>query len=88
MQDLSAVVYFQSVNNSASEGINNKTLNKDNVRCYIRHLPIKGELEYNEWGKEVLNICDKCLHELYEYSKEMHFVDDDCSFTYFCHREF
>lgn len=82
------IKYFQFVSDSASEGIRNKALCKDDVQCYIRHLPIKGEPEYEEWGEEVLNICDKCLHELYEYSKEMHFIDDDCSFTSFCHREF
>ena len=80
--------YFRHIYFCASGEIKNKTLSKDDVRCYIRHLPIKGDTSYDEWGEEVLNISNKCLHELYEYSKEMHFIDDDCSFTSFCHREF
>ena len=88
MQSLSAVGYFQSVSNSALEEIKNKSLIKDDVRCYISHLPIKGCPEYDAWGEEVLNISDKCLHELYEYSKEMEYIDKYFPYEKFVRRGF
>ena len=80
--------YVRYICHCASERIKHKALSKDSVHGYIRHLPIKGEPGFDAWGEEVLDISDKCLHELYEYSKEMRFISKDCSFTSFCHRKF
>lgn len=88
MESVSASGYFQFVSDGASEEIKNKTLDKGGVRCYIRHLPIKGDLNYDEWGEEVLNISDKCLHELWKYSKEMGYIDEDASYETFIRRKF
>lgn len=51
MRNLSATEYLQFVRSGASEGIKNKTLSKDSVRGYIRHLPIKGCPEFDAWGE-------------------------------------
>lgn len=89
MENLSSSAdYFQFVSDGASEEIKNKTLSKDGVRGYIRHLPIKGNANYDAWGEEVLNISDKCLHELWEYSKEMGYISKDFPYEKFVRREF
>lgn len=88
MEKLSASGYFQFVSDGASEEIKNKTLDKEGVRCYIRHLPIKGDPNYDGWGEEVLSISDKCLHELWKYSKEMCYIDKSAPYEVFVKREF
>lgn len=88
MRNLSATEYFQFVRSGASEGIKNKMLSKDSVRGYIRHLPIKGCPEFDAWGEEILDISDKCLHELYEYSKAIEYIDKDFLYEKFVKREF
>ena len=88
MKNVSASEYFQFVSDGASEEIKNKILSKDGVRCYIRHLPIKGEPGFDGWGEEVLDISDMCLHELYEYSKEMEYIDKYFPYEKFVRRKF
>lgn len=88
MENLSATDYFQSIRSSASEEIKNKALDRDSVRGYIRHLPIRGDADCDGWGEEVLDISDKCLHELWEYSKEMGFIGKDFPYDKFIRRKF
>lgn len=80
--------YFRHIYFCASERIKQKALSKDSVYGYIKHLPIKGDPSFDGWGEEVLNIADKCLHELYDYSKEMHFISNDLPYGKFIRREF
>ena len=88
MEKMSATDYFLSIHDGASKGIENKALGKDSVRGYIRHLPIKGDPSFEEWGEDVLVISDKCLHELWEYSKEMGYIDKSAPYEVFVKREF
>lgn len=40
------------------------------------------------WGEELLDTSDRCLHELYEYSKKMGYIDKDAPYEKFVRREF
>ena len=72
---------LENLHDSILRHIEAKDLSVGGVRHYYAHIPVR---EYcGEWSEEVYKTSDKLLQSLYEYSKQMDFIDNNASFDDF-----
>jgi hypothetical protein len=83
---MEAIEYFNTICQDANEQMDIKSLNKDGIKNYITHLPIKGEND--GWPEEVYTIASNCLAKLYKYAIEMGYIKYNFLYKKFLHKEF
>lgn len=66
---------------SVHQDIKERTLSRRVVHACIVHLPIRNVSK--GWNEEIYQLSDKFLQELYQYSKEMKYIDDSITFEEF-----
>lgn len=79
--------YIQMVERTcydAYKAMASKSLSYPSVRGYIAHLPVKGKDGY--YPTKAFKLSSECLNTLWEYSKEMKYIDNACSFEDFLYR--
>ncbi len=81
--------YIKMINDTckmAYKKMASHTLSYSSVRGYVVHLPIKGKDGY--YPTKAFKASCKCLHALWEYSKEMEYIDTTCSYKEFLFRRY
>ena len=71
-------VYIKEMHKDARIRMDNKSLDLPAINAFIKHLPIT-----EEWPSRILECSSKLLIELYDYSKQMNFIDNSISFKEF-----
>lgn len=72
--------YIEDICISAIEKMEAKKLSSISVHAYVLHIPKRG---YDESTEKLFRVSDNCLNKLYEYSKEMGFLQ-----KYYSYEEF
>ena len=83
---MEAIEYFNTICQDANEQMDIKSLDKDGIKNYITHLPIKGKND--GWSEEVYAIASNCLAKLYKYAIEMGYIKHTLLYEKFLHKEF
>lgn len=73
---IACLAWIKTINKYIENKISDRTLTKESVHCYLRHLPIRG---YCTAQEEVFCISDMCVDELYKYSKKMNYIPEKYS---------
>jgi len=79
------IIWYQNVGESALKEIENGTLTKSSVHCYLRHIPIRGVT--GDFPRQLYDATDKYIKALYDYSIKMGFIDADTSFDAFTEKD-
>ena len=69
--------YLDKMRSSYLGDLAKKSLSKESVCAYIRHIPI--EDIHDGWPNEVYKKTEIMIIELYEYSKEMGYIPENMS---------
>lgn len=75
------ICYIEEMSITVKKLMDKNKLSKYEIRCYIRHLPIR-EINSN-WSEKVYEASDKLIRELYNYSKQRKFITDKISYDKF-----
>lgn len=77
----SALKHYNETYSWVKEDCNSGRLDEDMIHMYLKHIPIRGIC--GDWPDEVYEICDKALFLMYDYAKEVGFVDSNTSYEDF-----
>ena len=79
--DIVKLQQIEALYTSVHQDIIGRMLSKRVVHSVIVHLPIRN---INKgWPEEIYQLSDKFLQELYQYSKEMGYIDESVTFEEF-----
>lgn len=80
-EDIAKLQQIRDLYKTVRQDIIGRTLSKRVVHSVIIHLPIRNISK--GWSQEIYELSDKFLQELYQYSKEMKYVDENITFEEF-----
>ena len=81
-QEMVTLGYFEDIKGtyeSLSDRINADTMDIISVKCFFKHIPIRGKNA--GWTDEIYNLADKCHIMLYNYCKKKHYIHSDASYN-------